>query len=205
MVKILLSFFFSGSVVFRACFLAVGVVLAFITRKMPVEFNWSKEIAMAIYTMAIILGIGIPLGFALSGSATMVSTFLKKKKKLRMFISPPPPSQIQLFYAEKKSPYSGVCFFFPVWGPPEWCGRVWGFFLLAHVRLLTVFLQVVMLKGLTISIAYMTVTTIVHFDSLKRMFVGKNARELTKTSHGVSRMSKAGTSRTGTTTDDTTT
>lgn len=72
---------------------------------------------MAIYTMAVILGIGIPLGFALSGSATMV----------------------------------------------------------------------VMLKGLTISIAYITVTAIVHFDSMKRIISGKDARQLTKTSNSVSR------------------
>lgn len=71
--------YLTGSVVFRAIFLGLGVLLAIETKHMPQEFNWSKEIAMSIYTMAIILGIGIPLGYALTDSATTVR---RKRKHL---------------------------------------------------------------------------------------------------------------------------
>lgn len=104
-----------GSVAFRATFLGLGSILAVLTKDMPQEFNWSKEIAACIYTSAVILFIGIPLGFALTDSASMV----------------------------------------------------------------------VLLKGLTIVIAYTTVTTIIHFDSLKRIAFGKGPREQTKTSHTI--------------------
>lgn len=102
-----------GSVVARAIFLGVGVWLAIQTKHMPQELNWSKEIAMSIYTMAIILIIGIPLGFALTGSATMV----------------------------------------------------------------------VLLKGILTAVACICVTGIIHFDSLRRIFGGKNPRDVTRTSH----------------------
>jgi hypothetical protein len=116
-------FMWLGSVVFRAVFLGVGVLLALQTRRLPREVNWSKEIAVAIYTMAIILGIGIPLGYALTGSSTMV----------------------------------------------------------------------VMLKGITVVIAYSAVTTIVFWDSVKRIMQGKGPREVTKSTHGVSRTTGRGT------------
>jgi len=112
-----------GSVVFRAVFLGVGVLLALQTRRLPKEVNWSKEIAVAIYTMAIILGIGIPLGYAITGSSTMV----------------------------------------------------------------------VILKGVTIVIAYLSVTTIVFWDSVRRIFQSKGPREVTKSTHGVSRTTGRGT------------
>jgi hypothetical protein len=116
-------FMWLGSVIFRAVFLGVGVLLALQTRRLPREVNWSKEIAVSIYTMAIILGIGIPLGYALTGSSTMV----------------------------------------------------------------------VMLKGITIVMAYSSVTTIVFWDSLKRVATGKDPREVTKSTHGVSRTTGRGT------------
>ena len=112
-----------GSVVVRAVFLGLGVLLALQTRRLPKEFNWSKEVAISIYTMAVILAIGIPLGYALTGSSTMV----------------------------------------------------------------------VMLKGITTTIAYFTVTTLVHFDSLRRIFGGKGPREMTKTGNTISK-TKQGTS-----------
>jgi len=115
------KWFWLGSVIWKACFLGVGVLLAIETRHMPQELNWSKEIGQAIYTMAVILAIGIPLGFFLSGSSTMV----------------------------------------------------------------------VLLKGLTICIAYIAVTTIVHLDSIVRLVNGKGAREQTRTKHSVSRTKTA--------------
>jgi len=64
--------FWAGSVAFRATFLGLGSLLAILTKSMPQEFNWSREIAASIYTSAVILAIGIPLGFALSQQASMV-------------------------------------------------------------------------------------------------------------------------------------
>jgi len=115
-----------GSVATRAAFLGLGVLLAVKTRHMPQELNWSKEVSMAIYTMAVILIIGIPLGFALNGSSQMV----------------------------------------------------------------------VLLKGVTTCVAYITVTTIVHYDSLKRLLLGQDARDFTTES--LSRQSTG--SKAGTTT-----
>jgi hypothetical protein len=111
------KWFWLGSVIWRACFLGVGVYLALETKEMQKELNWAKEIAAAIYTMAIILGISIPIGFFVSDSSTMV----------------------------------------------------------------------VILKGLAVCIAYLSVTFIIHSDSLIRIAKGKDAREQTKTGHGVSR------------------
>lgn len=68
---------------------------------------------MSIYTMGLFLIIGIPLGFALTGSSTMV----------------------------------------------------------------------VLLKGILISLACICVTFIIHSDSLKRIVAGKEARDVTRTSH----------------------
>jgi len=116
------KWFWLGSVIWKACFLGIGVLLAIETRHMPQELNWSREVGQVIYTMAIILAIGIPLGFFLSGSATMV----------------------------------------------------------------------VLLKGLTICIAYIMVTTIVHLDSIVRLLGSKGPREQTKSKHGVSRSKTQG-------------
>jgi len=123
------QWFWLGSVIWRGCFLGLGVLLAVETKHMPQELNWSKEIAAVIYTMAIILAIGIPIGFFVSDSSTMV----------------------------------------------------------------------VILKGLTICVAYITVTTIVHMDSLVRIFSGKDPREQTKSKHGVSRTTGAASSTAGST------
>eukprot|EP01127_Copromyxa_protea_P018404 TRINITY_DN579_c0_g1_i1.p1 TRINITY_DN579_c0_g1~~TRINITY_DN579_c0_g1_i1.p1 ORF type:complete len:987 (+),score=253.57 TRINITY_DN579_c0_g1_i1:68-3028(+) len=112
--------FWAGSVAFRAVFLGLGALLAVLTKNMPQEFNWSKEISASIYTSAVILFIGIPLGFALSEQASMV----------------------------------------------------------------------IMLRGITITLALFAVTTIVHFDSLKRIAFGKGPRQQTKTSHSMATKSK---------------
>ena len=56
----------------RAIFLGIGVFLAFETKAYQKEFNWSKEIAMSLYTLSIVLVILIPLGCAISDTAVMV-------------------------------------------------------------------------------------------------------------------------------------
>lgn len=61
-----------GSVLVRAMFLLLGVWLALETRKMQKSLNWSKEIALAMYTMAIFCFVLIPLGFAITNSPTLV-------------------------------------------------------------------------------------------------------------------------------------
>jgi hypothetical protein len=103
------------SVVTKALFLGTGVILCYVTQRLPIELNWSREIASVIYTMAIVLFIGIPLGFALQTNATMV----------------------------------------------------------------------ILLKGILICVAYITVTLIIHFDSLKRIIAGKDAREQTRTGNTI--------------------
>jgi len=123
------KWFWLGSVIWKACFLGIGVLLALETRHMPQELNWSREIAASIYTMAVILAIGIPLGFFLSGSPTMV----------------------------------------------------------------------VLLKGLTICIAYAAVMTIVHLDSLIRIFSGKEPREQTRTGNTINKSSRTGAGQSTTT------
>eukprot|EP01126_Amoeba_proteus_P046638 TRINITY_DN5279_c0_g1_i8.p1 TRINITY_DN5279_c0_g1~~TRINITY_DN5279_c0_g1_i8.p1 ORF type:complete len:672 (+),score=129.71 TRINITY_DN5279_c0_g1_i8:1389-3404(+) len=109
------KYFWAGSVGVRGMFLVVGVYLGFKTRGMQVEVNWSSEIAAVIYTSCIVLIISIPLGFLLTGSATMVTV----------------------------------------------------------------------LKGLTISVTYIACTTIMIFDSLKRLILRRDPRGLTQATHSM--------------------
>jgi preprotein translocase subunit Sss1 len=65
-------FMWLGSTVVKAIFLGVGVYLALQTREFQKEINWSKELVLSIYTLAVVLTILIPLGYAISDSAIMV-------------------------------------------------------------------------------------------------------------------------------------
>jgi len=61
-----------GSVLVRAMFLLFGVWISLETRNMQKSLNWSKEIALAMYTMGIFCFILIPLGFAISNTPRLV-------------------------------------------------------------------------------------------------------------------------------------
>jgi len=66
------KWFWLGSVLFRCCLLIVSAILAYLSKGLKKEQNYSKETALAIYTTAIILVVCVPIGFALTQSATLV-------------------------------------------------------------------------------------------------------------------------------------
>jgi len=61
-----------GSVLVRACFLLFGIWISLETRAMQKSLNWSKEIALAIYTMGIFTFTLIPIGFAITSTPSLV-------------------------------------------------------------------------------------------------------------------------------------
>jgi len=65
-----------GGVLVRVAMLLASAVVAYLSRGLKKEQNYSKETALAIYTTAIILIVAIPIGFAVTASPDLV-IFLK--------------------------------------------------------------------------------------------------------------------------------
>jgi len=65
-----------GSVLVRVGLLIISAIVAYASRGLRKEQNYSKETALAIYTTAIILIVTIPIGFAVTQSPVLV-VFLK--------------------------------------------------------------------------------------------------------------------------------
>jgi len=65
-----------GSVLVRVGLLIISAIVAYLSRGLRKEQNYSKETALAIYTTAIILVVAIPIGFAVTQSPVLV-VFLK--------------------------------------------------------------------------------------------------------------------------------
>jgi len=61
-----------GSMIVRILLLGINALLAFISRGLRKEQNYSKETALSVYTGCIILVVAIPLGFALSDTPIVV-------------------------------------------------------------------------------------------------------------------------------------
>jgi len=61
-----------GSVLVRAMFLLFGIWIALETRSFQKSLNWSREVALALYTMGIFCFTLIPLGFAISNTPNLV-------------------------------------------------------------------------------------------------------------------------------------
>jgi len=65
-----------GSVLVRVLLLIASAVIAYMSKGLKKEQNYSKETALVIYTSCIILIVGIPIGFAVTSSPDLV-VFLK--------------------------------------------------------------------------------------------------------------------------------
>jgi len=65
-----------GAVLVRVCLFIPSAAIAYLSRGLSKEQNYSKETALVIYTVTIILIVSIPIGFAVTSSPDLV-VFLK--------------------------------------------------------------------------------------------------------------------------------